>query len=149
MRVPRQLLRICALGCLVFLATAATRAVQMQNLVGTWQNKDEADRGISRLRIDLDGPKVTVRAWGRCVPQDCPWGAIDATPYGPGVRADPMRQPLAISARFVTGSAETLVIVRPTRPGELDAEVFTRYTDRSGRHNVFSTASFRRLADPR
>ncbi|HLA14306.1 MAG TPA: hypothetical protein VJZ25_04715, partial [Gemmatimonadaceae bacterium] len=39
-----------------------------------WDNQNLETPGITRVAIGVDGPAVTVQAWGKCSPTDCDWG---------------------------------------------------------------------------
>ena len=101
---------------------------------GMWVNTDSNTRGVTKLKITQSGGNVKLQAWGKCHPEDCDWGTVPAFIYAPSVSSNPMQKGRAVSAMFDKGFSQTLVIVKPMG-NKLRAEVYTRFTDNSGRSN--------------
>lgn len=110
---------------------------------GSWQNIDSNTRGVTKLVITENGGKVSLQAWGKCHPQDCDWGKVPAFLYAPSVSSNPMQNGRAISAMFDKGFSQTLLIVRPSG-NRLRVEVYTHFTDNSGRSDYTSTYTMKK-----
>ncbi|HEX8137875.1 MAG TPA: hypothetical protein VF544_09825 [Pyrinomonadaceae bacterium] len=128
--IPRAI-PILALVCLVMLVPSTAKA-QLSRFEGAWRNVDPATSGLTTLQISTSGT-VKVHAWGKCHPTDCDWGEVTGYAYGPNVSANLSATARAISAVYTTGFSETIMIIRPLGRDQLEASVFTRFTDTSGR----------------
>ncbi len=136
-------IRTCLiLGC--FLLLLSTVHAGLGDFSGTWKNTDPNTRGITTLKITLNGTQAQLQTWGKCEPSDCDWGTVEAYPYGPGVGANLTPSASSLSAQFRTGFSETLVILSLSGANRLSAQVFTRFTDASGRSNYRTDYTFRR-----
>lgn len=133
-----------------FLALAAHSAAfaQIGQFEGNWENVDSATSGVTKLNIktlNLFGIKIiTVRAFGQCHPTDCDWGNVVATAYAPSVSSDLDTTARALTATYNPGFAVKLVVIRPLGGERLQADVYTRFTDGSGRTNYNATYIFKR-----
>jgi len=110
----------------------STAHAQLSRFEGAWRNVDPATSGLTTLQISTSGT-VKVHAWGKCHPTDCDWGEVTGYAYGPNVSANLSATARAISAVYTTGFSETIMIIRPLGRDQLEASVFTRFTDTSGR----------------
>ncbi len=129
----RETTHLLILGLLA-LAAASGASAQLDQFSGYWKNVDPNTAGVTTLEIGVSGADVTVHAWGKCHPTDCDWGdAYPSHAYGPSVGSDLVFEALAISAVWTTDFSETLMIVRPAEGDHLQADVYTRFTDGSGR----------------
>ena len=140
----RRVVVALAIGLLLDSTSPSTLHAQLQRFSGAWSNISSQTRTLTRLRVDVVGPQVTIHAWGKCVPQDCDWGAVDGVTYGPSIHADPIQATRALLGSFVGRGRETLLVIHFTDNDQLDVEIFARYTDRSGRSNVNESAAFQR-----
>lgn len=119
---------------LLALAFATAASAQVDRFSGYWNNVDPETRGITALEIAVTGTTVSVQAWGKCHPTDCDWGiASPAYAYAPGVGSDLAAEAVAVSAVWATGWSETMMTIRPLEEDRLVADVYTRFTDGSGR----------------
>lgn len=123
---------------------ASSALAALSDFAGDWKNVNSATRSLTRLHLTVSGPHVTVRAWGRCHPQDCDWGTQQAVPYSPTTSAPPATAAVAVSAVFTTNFSETTLILRSSQGSRLIAQLFTRFTDQSGRSNYTVTERFSR-----
>lgn len=128
--------------CLV-LTVQSTASAQLSQFQGNWRNVDPATGGITRLQIAAS-PNVRVRAWGQCQPSDCDMGTVDGFAYGPNVGSNLNTSARAVSAIFRSSFNESIFIIRPVRGGRLQADVYDRFTDGSGRTAYTSTYFFAR-----
>jgi hypothetical protein len=135
---------ISAAFALIFLLYQSLSFAAISQFTGDWKNTDPKTRGITTLIITGNGNDLRIHAWGKCHPQDCDWGEVDAYAYAPNVSApiDPTAQ--AVSAVFTTGFSQTLLIITPAGKNVIRTQVYTRFTDNSNRSNYTATYSFRR-----
>jgi TonB family protein len=120
---------LLALVLLVFAAQSSF--AQLTGFAGTWRNVDATSRGIVQLDVsDEDGLRLHV--WGACSPAPCDWGTAPAYAYGSDVSAR-ATQASAIASTFSSPFAEKVVLLTLAEPARLRAEVYTRFTDQSGR----------------
>ncbi|MBN1929270.1 MAG: hypothetical protein JW764_06990 [Chlorobiaceae bacterium] len=131
---------------IVFLLSYSIGFAALNQFTGNWKNTDPNTRGLTTLVISGSANALKMHAWGKCHPQDCDWGEVDAYAYAPNVSApiDPSAQ--AVSAVYTTGFSQTLVIVTPAGKNAIRAQVYTRFTDNSNRSNYKATYAFRRQA---
>lgn len=106
---------------------------------GTWKNADTNTGGITTLQIDIQGKEVKVHAWGKCNPDDCDWGAIKGTAYGPGVSSNLSAEATALTAEFKESFKNTLLVIKPLRGKMLEVDEFTNFTNgsRTDYHNTY------------
>lgn len=54
-----------------------------ESFIGTWTNPAPEDRdGLVRMQIYADGNRLSIHAWGHCVPDDCDWNVCAGTMHG-------------------------------------------------------------------
>ena len=58
--------------------TATVPGVALNTIAGAWQNENAQTAGVTHLNISVDGPAVSVQAFGSCSPTDCDWGFTTA-----------------------------------------------------------------------
>ena len=138
----RKLFAGLLLTCFVLL-TQQNASAQLIRFQGNWRNTDPATRGITRIQIDTS-PTVRVRAWGQCTPTDCDMGTVEGFAYGPNVSSNLNASAQAITAIFRTGFSEMIFIIRPISGGRLQADVYDRFTDTSGRTAYVNSYTFAR-----
>jgi hypothetical protein len=115
---------------LILVIFAAAANAQKARFVGSFVTEDPDTRGITRLTLFDDD---TVNVWGRCHPTDCDWGPETAVAYASSVSDDLRGSVRALSVIYIKGHAVTVLIIKPLKDDRLSVEVFTRFTDRSGR----------------
>ena len=121
-----------AFGFLLIALSGATYA-DIGEFVGKWRNVDPDTGGLTALEISLVGDQLKVRAWGKCHPTDCDWNSVDATAFGPHVRAALPRDARTLMAVFKANFKESILIIDPSEWNKLRVEIMTRFTDQSGR----------------
>jgi hypothetical protein len=140
----RKLFAVLFFACFV-LAARSDAFAQLSQFQGNWRNTDPSTRGITRLQIAGETP-VRIHAWGSCSPRDCDMGTVDGSAYGPSVSSNLNTSAEAVSAIFRTSFSEVIFIIRPARGGRLQADVYDRFTDGSGRTAYATTYFFARQA---
>ncbi len=129
---------------ILFLVGHSVCFAALNQLTGNWKNTDPNTKGLTALLITGSGEALRVRAWGKCHPQDCDWGEVDAFAYAPDVSSPVESQARAVSALFTTSFSQTQLIVVPAGNNMVRAEVYTRFTDGSNRSHYTATYTFRR-----
>jgi hypothetical protein len=138
--------RISILTAAALLGLAASpAAAQMTRFTGAWTNVSPTGGGIAELQIGaLAGGQVNVRTWGRCTPSNCDWGTVQGVAYGPNVGSSLPAAARAVSAQYAPSHARVLVVIRPQGTDQLQADLYTQFTDGSGRTAFTGTDTFRR-----
>ncbi len=104
---------------------------------GTWINVDPATRGI--VRIQINGEKV--HPYGACHPDLCDWGVLKAKSFAASVDS---HDATAFFARQKTGFSRSEITLSLDPGGKLRVEVFTHFTDGSGRADYRTVNTFMR-----
>ena len=133
---------ILGLAALISTLYSAGVHAALSDFAGNWRNADTASPAITRLQVNVSGDGVTVHAWGKCHPQDCDWGTVRAYAYAPAVNSAIAANARAVSAVFGTGFSATLLVLHSQRADRLRVELYTRFTDNSGRSNYTRTERF-------
>ena len=111
---------------------------------GNWRNDNPSTNDITRLRINVGGGGLKVRAWGQCHPVDCDWGTVSSVEYSYSPAANPASSATDVVATFNPGFAQKILILTD-RPGDrLSYAIFTRYTDGSGRRPFVTRGTMRK-----
>jgi hypothetical protein len=135
---------LLVLGILA-LALAPCASAQLERFSGYWKNVDPDTTGVTTLGIDASETDVAVHAWGKFYPADIDWEYANASyAYGPTADSDPLSEAVAISAVWTTSFSETLMIIRPVEEERLQADIYTRFTDGSGRTAYTQSCIFER-----
>lgn len=137
----RKLFLSLCFACFVLFAHSDASA-QLSQFQGNWRNADASTPGITRIQINTNTSPVRVHAWGSCSPSDCDFGAVDGYAYGPNAGSNLNASAQTVSAVFTTSFSEVVFIIRPSRGERLQADVYTRFTDGSGRTAYAETYSF-------
>lgn len=129
---------------IAFLSVHALGWAALSQFAGSWKNADPNTKGLTALLITESDHGLKLQAWGRCHPQDCDWGEVDAYAYAPDVSSPMESAAQAVSAVFTTSFSETQVLVVPSGGNMIRATVYTRFTDGSNRSNYTASYAFRR-----
>lgn len=143
----RKMMVLLSSGLLGLLLSTSAMAA-LSHFVGNWKNIDANTAGVTRIQVSVSGTNVKVHAWGKCHPQDCDWGTVAAIAYAPKVSSPVATTARAVSATFTTGFSQTVMILRPVRNNRLRADVYTRFTDNSGRSNYTNSYTFAKSSGP-
>ncbi|MCF8217088.1 MAG: hypothetical protein K9I59_09675 [Chlorobium sp.] len=135
---------IPALLAIVLLLCQSLSFAAVNQFTGTWKNTDPNTGGVTKLTISGNANSLKMRAWGKCHPQDCDWGEVSAIAYASSASSNLEQNANAVSAIFTTSFSQTLVIVRPNGSNRLRADIYTRFTDGSGRSNYMASHTFNR-----
>jgi len=130
------------------MAAAPAASAQLDRFSGYWKNVDPNTDGVTTLDIGVSGTVVAIHAWGKCHPTDCDWGEANPSfAYGPGVSSNLLSEAAAISAIWTTSFSETLMTIQPVEKERLRADIYTRFTDGSGRTAYTQSYIFERGQD--
>ena len=124
---------LCPLVATVLFGLLYPVAAHAQGLDGAWTAVD--NRGaITRIVVSFDASgQRRVHAYGACTPSECDWGSVPMTTYGASVSDT---SAIAGIAGFRNSfSLTTVAISQYGSPDSLQMDVFTRFTDGSGRKN--------------
>jgi hypothetical protein len=130
---------------LVFLFVISMTSVAFADVAeftGRWENIDSKTGGITNIEITREDDKIAVQIYGKCVPTDCVWKKSFAAVYAPKVESNLMSEAEALSIIYEPGFAQTIVTLQIIGENQLQADVFTRFTDRSNRTNTFHIETF-------
>ena len=108
-------------------------SVRVNQFAGKWVNEDPNTRGLTSLQIEVRGRRLRIQAWGKCHPTDCAWGYAQGTVHAATVSANPVEHAEAASTLYITSFSQTMMIIRPIEGDRLRVELFTKFTDDSGR----------------
>lgn len=122
-------------------AEAATR-----DFSGQWINTNANTSGITRLAIKVAGKNVTVRAFGKCSPKDCDWGAARGHAYGPNVSSNIAATAKTVSVIYTKGYKQTVLVIDLAAGKKLKVRAMTRFTDGSGRAAYQKFHHFKKVA---
>lgn len=115
---------------------AAVAAIVMPSaLVGTWTNTNPATNDLVKVMIAAAGSGISVEVFGACVPTPCVWGSMPGIAYAASVSSSPA---VAFSAQYKFSFAQ-VIVVGHLQGKFLEVEVFTQFTDGSGRSNLYTT----------
>lgn len=115
-----------SLGIRIAPRAAAQGAAAIGALDGTWVNVDPATRGLVRIAIDAK----KIHPYGACHPDACDWGVLKAKSFAASVDSS---NATALQAKKVTSFSRAEITLSLESDGRLRAEVFTHFTDGSGR----------------
>jgi len=131
------------LSALFLLTLCSTAFAQINQFDGNWVNVDSATSGVTKLKIDVSGTAVKLQVFGKCHPTDCDWGKVDAYAYAPNVSSNLVTSARSLTAVYDHGFSTKIVVITPLRGLRLQADVYTRFTDSSGRTNYDATYIFK------
>ena len=145
MKAVRMILRftlVASASCSVFLPVCGVFAgaqspVVTNDMNGTWFNVDAKTRGL--VQIEIKGNKI--HPYGACHPDPCDWGVLKAKSFAQTVDSG---LAVALLAKQNTGFSHVEITLSLERDGRLRAEVFTHFTDGSGRADYRSINYFMR-----
>ena len=119
----------------------ATVPVLITDLQGAWQNENAATTNITHLNISVDGPAVSVQAFGSCIPTDCDWGFTTAN-------ASSFATTQQIGAFWDQGFATQTMTIKALSATRLQVTNFTDFTPADGRTDFTTVEYFQRPPPP-
>lgn len=130
------------LSALFLLTICLPGFAQINQFDGNWVNVNPTG-GVTKLKIDVAGTSVKLQVFGKCVPTDCDWGKVEAHAYAPNVSSNLVTTARSLTAIYNPSFATKIVVITPLRGMRLQADIYTRFTDGSGRTNYDSTYVFK------
>ncbi len=131
------------LSALFLLTICLPGVAQINQFDGNWVNVASTTGGVTKLKIDVAGTSVKLQVFGKCQPTDCDWGKVEATAYAPNVGSNLVTTARSLTAIYNPGFATKIVVVTPLRGLRLQADIYTRFTDGSGRTNYDASYIFK------
>lgn len=119
-------------------AAPAQAPAVANDMNGTWFNVDARTRGL--VQIEIHGNKV--HPYGACHPDPCDWGTLKAKSFAQNVDSG---SAVALLVKQNTSFSHVDITLSLERDGRLRAEVFTHFTDRSGRADYRAVDYFTRM----
>jgi hypothetical protein len=119
-------------------AAPAQAPVVTNNLNGTWFNVDARTRGLVQIEIH----DKRIHPYGACHPDPCDWGVLKAKSFAPTVDSN---YAMALTAKSTTNFSRSKLTLSLETDGRLRAEVFTHFTDGSGRADYRFVNYFTRM----
>lgn len=116
-------------------AAPAQSPVVTNDLNGTWFNVDAKTRGL--VQIEIHDKKI--HPYGACHPDPCDWGTLKAKSFAQTVDSG---SAVALVAKQNISFKRVEMTLSLERDGRLRAEVFTHFTDGSGRADYRSVDYF-------
>jgi hypothetical protein len=116
-------------------AAQAQSPVVTNDLNGAWFNVDAKTRGL--VQIEIHGKKI--HPYGACHPNPCDWGTLKAKSFAQTVDSG---LAVALTAKKSTSFSRSEITLSLERDGRMRAEVFTHFTDGSGRADYRSVDYF-------
>jgi hypothetical protein len=135
--------RVATTSTAIFLPVCGAPAAPAQapaatnDLNGTWFNVDANTRGL--VQIEIHDNKI--HPYGACHPDPCDWGTLKAKSFAQTVDSG---LAVALLAKQNTSFSHVEITLSLERDGRLRAEVFTHFTDNSGRVDYRSVNYFTR-----
>lgn len=133
---------VALVACILAGFTSSSVFANLNRFAGKWENIDAKTRGLTRLEISIVGTKVKVHAYGDCEPSDCDLGEVEGIAYAPSVDSNLAETAKAITVKYAGG--EMIMVIRPIESNRLQAETFTRFTDKSSRADYTAIYTFAR-----
>jgi hypothetical protein len=125
--------RILALAALLALAAAPAHA-QMSRFLGNWDAADESGQ-VARVLITMEGTTLKVHLWGRCGHGYCDWGEQPGAAFADRPDHDPFDTAEGILTEYWIPEERSRVVIRPAGDDRIEIEVYTQFTDSSGRNS--------------
>jgi len=114
------------------------KAIDLKDLVGTWQACDQKTRSLVRVDLAKSGADLKVRVFGACHPTPCDWGTVEGIAYAENVSAT-----VAIAFTAVYRFAfKDAIVTGLLDQGSLIVETYNRFKDGSGRSNYYTRGYF-------
>jgi len=126
--------RILAAATALLAFVAVPCHAQASRFVGNWINVSPSGN-LPRVQINSIPGGVTVHIWGKCTPTPCDWGTQPGLLYSPNAATNPLTGAVAVTSSFPQSFARRTVVIRPLGTNQIEVEVYTEFTDHSGRHN--------------
>ena len=142
----KKLAAVCAAASALFVLGATQANAAVNDFVGQWTNQDSNTADVTRVTVTRTGANLRVNVFGSCHPTDCDWGAVNATAFAATAGGNLNNDADVVMATYTQGFARKTVLLR-LNGANIAYEVFTEFTDSSGRANYRTSGRLNRAAD--
>ena len=142
----KKLAAVCAAASALFVLGATQANAAVNDFVGQWTNQDSNTSDVTRVTVTRTGANLRVNVFGSCHPTDCDWGAVNATAFAATAGGNLNNDADVVMATYTQGFARKTVLLR-LNGANIAYEVFTEFTDSSGRANYRTSGRLNRAAD--
>ena len=125
------------------LTDPASRALNVDKLIGRWVNTNPESRGLSRFVIEHDDQRFRVGATGVGADGPIDWPLTEADVLA-NLEEEEGQRAVALAATFEFGFMATRTQIRVNK-GILVVVLFTEFRDNSGRSNFVTREFFYRV----
>jgi len=130
----KKLAAICAAASALFVLGAAPAHAAVNDFLGQWRNQNTSTNDVTRVTVTQTGGTLRLRVFGSCTPTDCDWGIVNATAFAASAGGNVTNDADVVMATYTQGHARKTVLLR-LNGANIAYEVFTEFTDSSGRAN--------------
>lgn len=142
----KKLAAVCAAASAFIVLGAGAAHAAVNDFVGQWTNQDTSTNDITRVTVTRTGGTLRLNVFGRCSPSDCDWGAVNATAFASTAAGNVDNDADIVMATYTQGFARKTVLLR-LNGSNIAYEVFTEFTDSSGRSNYHTSGRLQRARD--
>ena len=110
----------------------------LSDFTGTFKNVNSSTRGITKIfvykKVLGNEENLYMRVMGKCHPQDCHWGDVNATGYSTKPNENLEDKTVGVTAIYKNNSSKKIVTVSlGEQPSEIKVTVYNEFKDNSGR----------------
>jgi hypothetical protein len=142
----KKLAAICAAASALFVLGAGAAHAAVNDFVGQWTNQDSNTSDVTRVAVTRTGGALRVNVFGSCSPTDCDWGIVNATAFAATAAGNVNNDADVVLATYTQSFARKTVLLR-LNGANIAYEVFTEFTDSSGRANYRTSGRLQRVSE--
>lgn len=142
----KNLAAFCAVASALFVLGASPAHAAVNDFVGQWTNQDTNTNDVTRVTVTRTGANLRINVFGSCSPTDCDWGAVNATAFAATAGGNINNDADVMMATYTQGFARKTVLLR-LNGANIAYEVFTEFTDSSGRANYHTSGRLQRARE--
>lgn len=142
----KNLAAICAAASALFVLGATEASAAVDDFVGQWTNQNSSTTDVTRVTVTSTGANLRINVFGSCQPSDCDWGAVNATAFAATAGGNLNNDADVVMASYTQGFARKTVLLR-LNGANIAYEVFTEFTDSSGRANYHTSGRLNRTPE--
>jgi len=124
----------------LFFSFSIANAAKLSSFYGTWTGNG----GIVKVVIKPNGLSPKVSIYGKCHPTACRWGEVRSRAYGYSVSSNLRYNTSVLVALYNPQFARKIVTIKKSGLNKIKVEVFTRFTDGSGRNSFVKSYILKR-----
>lgn len=130
----KRIAAIFAAASALFVLGASPAHAAVNDFLGQWRNQNTSTNDVTRVTVTQSGGTLRVNVFGSCTPTDCDWGVVNATAFAATAAGNVNNDADVVLATYTQGFARKTVLLR-LNGANIAYEVFTEFTDGSGRAN--------------